>query len=132
MKWSLLDESGVVIEPRPEREKLPGSVLLPDWVERGDRLQDGLWYRGASVVQDPGYSIPVGEVFRDLTSDELRSILAIPFPSLSSGQIAVLEFVVRAVAQTELSSLDSRVIGARQQFASVLGEDRIAYLFRSR
>lgn len=132
MKYALIID-GVVGIPHPQNEADPEAVAIPDCVKLGDTTEDGVtFYRNGVLVPDPGYQIPVADLFRELTDAELATVLAIPFPRLSSSQMGVLVFMLRALAQTELSSLDPRVIGARQQFAAVLGADRISHLFRPR
>lgn len=127
-------ENGMVTNVRPSAEAGESDVNVGAHIRIGDTTPDNgvTWFRNGEPLVDPGYLIPVGEVFKELTSDELKTVLGNAFPGLTAQQMGVFEFIVRALAQTDLSSIDPRVIGARQQFSAVLGAERIAYLFRPR
>jgi hypothetical protein len=79
-----------------------------------------------------GYPIPVGDLFRELTDQELQSICALILTGPEQSRVPTFTFLCRAMAQTELSSIDPRVIAARSAFGPLLGDDRIAHLFRQR
>lgn len=138
MNKALIGEDGILRAIKPEAESEPGAVRVPWYSKDGDRSLDG----GTSIqrwdgqewtaVADPGYPIPVGELFRELNDTELASVLRIVFPTLADAHVGVLVFLFRCVAQTELSSIDPRVIAARTAFGPLLGADRIAHLFRQR
>ncbi len=125
-------EGGIVgqatFEPRD------GAVPIHEAVQTGDTTPDNgvTFYRDGKLLLDPGYPIPVGDLFRELSDSELAAVIRIAFPQLLDAQIGILVFLFRAVAQTELSSIDPRVIAARTAFGPLLGADRIAHLFRQR
>lgn len=134
MKTMSIITGGVVGVPRPENEAAEGSVEVPDWVRAGDTTPDGgvTFYRDARLIIDPGYPIPVGDLFRELTDQEIQSICTLILTGPEPSRAPTLAFMFRAVAQTELSSIDPRVIAARTAFGPLLGADRIAHLFRQR
>lgn len=125
---------GVVGQIRASSDAAPGSQTVPAYVQENDTTPDGgvTFYRAGQLLADTGYPIPVGDLFRDLTDAELASVLRIAFPTLTDAQVGALVFLFRCVAQTELSSIDPRVIAARTAFGPLLGADRIAHLFRQR
>lgn len=132
-RWATVT-GGVVGEPRPYAEREEGSVQIHDSVLRNDTTPDGgvTFYRDGVLVPDPGYPIPVGDLFKELSDVELASVLRLVFPAILDAQIGILVFLFRAVAQTELSSTDPRVVTARTAFGPLLGTDRITHLFRQR
>lgn len=132
-RWATIS-NGTVGEPRPYSEREPGSVKIHNAVQMGDRTLDGgiTFHRDGKLLEDPGYAIPVGDLFRELTDQELQQICALILTGPETSRVPTFAFLFRAVAQTELSSVDPRVVAARVAFEPLLGADRIEHLFRQR
>lgn len=108
------------------------AIECPAYVMHGDTIADGKYYRNGVELTDPGYNIPIGELFVELTDAELNTIIATAFPAATAQQRGIIGFLFRAAAQTEIHSSNKRIPAARALFSALLGEERMNELFRQR
>lgn len=126
MRWAVINGGSVGV-PRPEAEKEPGAVAIPDYVNQGDTTPDNgvTWYRGGEPLVPPPITWTALEFHEKFTQSQWRSLRALA----ENGNEDLKDLRDRLFTAQDVVSSDPRTLAARAALLAVLGEPETIRIF---